>query len=99
MKIYEDRSEISKDAKVTVIMFSSSTCSACPTAIENLKRVEDHEGVFSLKVDVDRDQVLPSMYHVMSLPSFVFLKGNDPVFQLNGIQTVDKIEEIINRLI
>jgi thioredoxin-like negative regulator of GroEL len=99
MKVYENQSDL-KDVNLVILLFSSPSCSACPSAYKVLEDLEVPDNVAALKINVEKDQTLANMYHVMSLPTVVILMNDIPVSQLSaGNITADSVKGVINSTI
>ncbi|KAJ1434197.1 thioredoxin-like protein [Ochromonadaceae sp. CCMP2298] len=84
--------------KLVVVDFSAVWCGPCKAiapAYQSLS--EQFTDVVFLKVDVDVAQGVAARYEVMSMPTFLFLKGGKVVGRFSGA-SVQKLVETIEEL-
>lgn len=72
-------------------------CNAMTPRIEALAK--ELEGKFVVaKVNVDENPELSKKYKISSIPSFLFFKSGEEVERLSGVQTGEKIKEVLESL-
>jgi len=49
------------------------------------------------KVNVDKEGDKAGLYEVMSLPTFIVMKGQEEIGRITGITTKEKIEELMRQ--
>lgn len=49
------------------------------------------------KVNVDEAQTVAQSYRVMSIPTLIVFKDGQPVEQLVGVQTIEKLTEVCEK--
>lgn len=80
-----------------LVDFYAEWCEPCKWLDEILKEVAENlpEGVGILKIDVDKELVIASRYHVKSVPTLVLFKKGIPVWRMAGFKMAPELTEII----
>lgn len=82
-----------------VLDFGATWCGPCKKLEPVLNELAGHyEGkVRILKVDVGEAPGTAQKFGVMSVPTVVFLKGGSPVHRFVGLESKDKIVQLISQ--
>jgi thioredoxin 1 len=82
----------------TLVDFSAEWCGPCkamhPILQELAGRVKSKAKI--VKIDVDRNQSLSAKLKIMGVPTFIVYKNGEQVWRASGMQSVNKLEEVIN---
>ena len=93
--------EIIGGSNVALLNFTSAWCSTCKRLegiIEELSR-ETNGRVLMAKVDISESPAVTQQFHVMGIPTVVFLRNGKPVHHVTFTGTVskEKISQLIAR--
>lgn len=83
--------------KPVLVDFFATWCGPCKMMAPTIDEVgaEKAGDVDVYKIDIDENPDIAQQYGVMSIPMFVTFKGGEPVAKALGIQTKDKILEML----
>jgi len=87
---------INSDTPV-LIDFFGSWCGPCQTLAPILKQVKDSLGerISIIKIDVDKNQELASMYQVKGVPTMMLYQKGKQLWRQSGVLSKDQIIEVI----
>ena len=90
-------SEEAKNNKgLTVIDFWATWCGPCRMLAPIIEEIADErDDVKICKVNVDEAMDLAQMFHIVSIPTIVFLKDGEFIYQMVGLRSK---EEIVNAI-
>jgi thioredoxin-like negative regulator of GroEL len=77
------------------LLFTSSSCKACPQMKLNLKAAEIE--FVEMNVDTLEATTLAGSYRVKSLPTLVILVSDTPVESFVGVRPVYELQQIMGR--
>jgi thioredoxin 1 len=83
-----------------ILYFSAPWCGPCRAmkpAIDKFEETLDTTKVKIIRVDVDKDSDLVSLYDVQSVPTFVFVKDFNKVDSFTGIKPIKDIQTIVEK--
>lgn len=85
-------------SKPTLVDFYAQWCGPCKMQSPILEKVKESIGdkATILKVDVDHDNELATMYHIQSIPTLILFKNGKALWRVSGVRTADIIEAKIN---
>ncbi|PIZ94358.1 MAG: thioredoxin [Candidatus Magasanikbacteria bacterium CG_4_10_14_0_2_um_filter_37_12] len=72
-------------------------CQMMGPIIEELASEYDVGKVKVAKLNVDENQAIAGKYRVMSIPTFLLIKGGEVVDQLVGGMTKEKLKEMVDK--
>ena len=78
-----------KDGKVRLVQFKATWCGACQEAtiqVDQANRELCHEGVETIRVDVEKDESLADDFKIEDLPTVVAIKNGKAIDQINGYE-------------
>lgn len=81
-------------SKPTLVDFYAQWCGPCKMQSPILDKVKEHLGdkATILKIDVDHDNELASMYHIQSIPTLILFKEGKAIWRVSGVRQADVIE-------
>ncbi|MDY3127713.1 MAG: thioredoxin [Corynebacterium sp.] len=91
------RSEVTESNKLVVVDFWAEWCGPCKKLSPVLDEVAQELGdkVSIVKVNVDQERELGSLFQIMSIPSVLFFKKGEKVDEFVGLRSKS---EIINKI-
>ncbi len=91
-------SEEAKNNKgLTVIDFWATWCGPCMMLSPIIEEIaNERDDVKICKVDVDQNMELAQQFHVVSIPTIVFLKDGEFIYQMVGLREKDEIVSAID---
>ena len=89
--------EVLKSDKIVLIDFWASWCGPCRMMSPVVDEIaeEMNNTVKVCKVNIDEEQNLAVKYNVMSIPTFVALKGGKEIGRSIGVQDKEEIKNMI----
>ena len=81
--------------ELKILDFMSTWCQPCRTMSPILDEIEKETGVEVHKIDIDDNEELTNTYNIRSIPTFIFIKGNEVVGRMSG--TISK-QTLINKI-
>lgn len=84
-----------------LVDFWAEWCGPCHMLEPTIDEIaEEYDGkVKVLKLDVDTNQSSAQKYNILSIPTVILFKGGEPVAQLIGVQSKERFEEEIKKVI
>ena len=82
-----------------LVDFFADWCGPCKVLAPILKKVKDELGdaVKIIKIDVDKNQRLASMYQVRGVPTMLLFKGGNQVWRQSGVIQQNDIVSVIKQ--
>lgn len=92
--------EVASHKGLIIIDFWAPWCGACQMSSPIVEQIskEAEKKVKIVKINVDESQDIASKFGVMSIPSFIFLKNQNELKRVVGLQTKKYILDIINEV-
>ena len=92
--------ELVNSGKPFVLDFYADWCGPCQTLLPTVEKLaEEYDGdVEILKVNVDEQRELASVFEVRIIPSIFFIKGNTVTDKLKGLTTESNLRTKIESL-
>lgn len=93
-------SEVLKSPVPVLVDFWAPWCQPCrmiAPAVEELSKEFEGKRAKVAKLNVDDNGALAARYGVMSIPTLMIFKGGQPVDQMVGLQTKDKLKERLEK--
>ena len=88
--------EANTNIGLTVIDFWATWCGPCQMLAPIIEEIADErDDVKICKVNVDEAMDLAQMFHIVSIPTIVFLKDGEFIYQMVGLRSK---EEIVNAI-
>ena len=83
----------------TLVDFYATWCGPCKTMKPILDDVKSKVGNMAtiLKIDVDKNQALASVYKIQSIPTLLLFKNGKVVWRQSGVVPAKNIEQIIKQ--
>ncbi len=89
------------DSPIPVLVdFFAVWCGPCQMQTPILEELSEvwKDKIKIVKVDVDQNQELAGQFGVMSIPTLLIFKNGQPMNQLIGLQSKEKLEAIFTEL-
>jgi thioredoxin 1 len=89
--------EIIDGTQPVLVDFFATWCGPCQMLAPVLKQVKDKLGdkITIIKIDVDKNQELASVYNVRGVPTMLLFKEGKQLWRQSGVLSVDEITKII----
>jgi len=89
-----DFNSIISQSKPTLVDFFATWCGPCkmqaPILEELKKDVGDDANI--IKIDIDKNQELASLYRVQSVPTLILFRNGAPIWRTSGVQQKSVLE-------
>ncbi len=92
-------SEIIRTEPMVLVDFFAEWCGPCQMMkpiLEELK-AQVGETVRILKVDVDRNSLVASAYHIQGVPTLILFKNGNPVWRQSGVMSASVLKQVIDQ--
>ncbi len=97
-----DFDELLQAPGITVVDFWASWCGPCrmmAPILDELAIEQAENGVRVMKVDVDRAQETAQRFSIGSIPTLVFFRDGEPLFEMVGLVSKPVLEREIAELL
>ena len=100
MIIIENSEQFAKEIKegLVIVDFYANWCSPCRMLLPVLEEIQEERDVKILKVNVDDQTELASMFFVSSIPYLVFFKDGKRVGEHLGYMPKSNLLKVIDKL-
>ncbi|UIR56725.1 thioredoxin [Sphingobacterium sp. SRCM116780] len=90
--------EIIKSNEVVLVDFFATWCGPCQTMAPILQDVKEfyEEALSIIKIDVDKNPKIASVYKVSGVPTFVLFKNGIQVWRQSGMVTKADLHKLID---
>lgn len=85
--------------KLTLVDFFATWCGPCQMQIPVLTELKKAIGEKAtiLKIDVDKNEELATLYRVMSVPTLVLFKSGEAVWRESGYHDLNTLKTLIEK--
>ena len=85
--------------KLTLVDFFATWCGPCQMQIPVLTELKKAIGEKAtiLKIDVDKNEELASLYRVMSVPTLVLFKSGEAIWRESGYHDLNTLKTLIEK--
>ena len=85
--------------KLTLVDFFATWCGPCQMQIPVLSELKKAIGdkVIILKIDVDKNEELATLYRVMSVPTLVLFKSGEAIWRESGYHDLNTLKTLIEK--
>ncbi|HOG24206.1 MAG: Thioredoxin [Candidatus Omnitrophica bacterium ADurb.Bin292] len=103
-KVFTDanfQTEVLQSAQPVLVDFWAEWCGPCRMLGPVVEKIAAaNAGKITVgKMNVDENPGTPSKYGIQGIPTIIFFKGGQPVQQLVGYQSQDKIQKMIDEIL
>lgn len=87
----------SKSHEYLLLYFYADWCGSCQTMEAVMERLKDKisESTEVVKIDLDKNSELATLYKIRSVPAFILLKSGKEQWRKSGVMTARELEQII----
>ncbi len=71
-------------------------CKAQGPILEDIAKEYEGKGIKIGKLNIDDNEETPGKFGVMSIPTMILFKGSEEVARVTGLQSADKLKELID---
>ncbi len=96
MEKFED---IIKSEKPVLVDFFATWCGPCQMMHPVLEEVAGHVGEKAriIKIDIDKNQQLASVYNVRSVPTLMVFQNGELKWRVSGVQSAQVLEDELSK--
>ena len=96
MEKFED---LIKSEKPILIDFFAAWCGPCKMMHPVLEELHDKVGEKAriIKIDIDKNEQLASIYNVRSVPTLMVFKNGELKWRASGVQSADALEQVLQQ--
>ncbi|MFD0713324.1 thioredoxin [Paenibacillus sp. GCM10027626] len=86
-----------KQEGITLVNFWAPWCGPCRAFAPILEEFDQQHNVAVkiVKVNVDENPETASKFRIMSIPTTILFKNGEPVQKLNGIVSLDSLQQVL----
>ncbi len=92
-------SDIIKSENLVLVDFFAEWCGPCKMMKPILEELKTMMGdkVRILKVDVDRNPLVASAYHIQGVPTLILFRNGNVLWRTSGVMSAGDLAKVINR--
>jgi thioredoxin 1 len=93
--------DLIKGNKPVLVDFSAEWCGPCKMMPPILKEVKDNmgESVTILKMDIDKNPAVASVYGIQSVPTLIVFRDGEIKFRQSGVMRADQIKYVLDGIL
>jgi len=91
--------DLIKSDKTVLVDFSAEWCGPCKMMAPILSKLKENTGedLTIIKVDVDRNPVAASTYHIQGVPTLILFKNGQMLWRRSGVMPAEQLLEVIQQ--
>ena len=95
----ENFTELIKSEKLVLVDFSAEWCGPCKMMAPILTKVKEMigEDATIIKIDVDRNPLVASTYHIQGVPTLMLFKKGEVLWRRSGVIAAEQLKQIIEQ--
>lgn len=91
IEIKGNSKEIFNNEDLFIVDFYASWCNPCKILLPTIEEIGRKENLTIYKCNIDENQELTKNFHIMSVPTLVFIKGEKELKRLSGVHSKNDI--------
>lgn len=91
IEIRGNSKELFNNKDFYIVDFYASWCNPCKILAPTIEEVGRKENITIYKCNIDDNQELTKNFHIMSVPTLVFIKNGEELKRLSGVHSKDEI--------
>lgn len=91
IEIKGNSKEIFNNEDLFIVDFYASWCNPCKILLPTIEEIGRKENITIYKCNIDENQELTKNFHIMSVPTLVFIKDEKELKRLSGVHSKNDI--------